>query len=535
MATCARPRWLPNGWVDGWFIWIALPLILATYVIPKVLMHESGFTEDMDTGIYTNLAWAVWRGEGFSGSVLGRHHLGEHFSPIMALVGLLYLVLPPTTQTLMVLHGLLVGGSVALTLAALRRGLIAADVTRDRLGMLAGVWRVGASLTLLAMLLMWPPLLGTFSRSFQPIIIGLPLVILSVWAIDARRDWALAMLVALLLATRESAALSVIGLGLYAMLYPRRPWLGVGLILAGCAWAGLVFSVLMPSFRAGETWQHSGYFGPTTGWDEATGYLKPRYLVVLVAGLGLLPLVGWRAVALTAAAVPGVMLNLAVDRPAQVQFHNHYDAQIAPFLMLAAAAGIVDLSRLLLSRAVRQSLNSAWLHRGLAAVVALALGLRSAFEAFHYMHLVGQRAPYEWATLWWPTPERRAQVLAVREAGARLRDAPALAAHGRLGPQVANRPRYMTLRLRIGRDGMTWSEWAHQRLLPGTAILLPGPASTDYSQWLDHSLRDDGRSQLESESDLLLVFRWPDDAPPPGTPEAWEYIVEGQRRADARR
>src|SRR5687768_5593132 len=76
-------------------------------------MHAGARTTDLDTGNYSNYAWGILHGRGFYGSVLGRHHLGEHFSPIMALVAPLYLI-RPTAYNLMVLQGLAVAVGVML-------------------------------------------------------------------------------------------------------------------------------------------------------------------------------------------------------------------------------------------------------------------------------------------------------------------------------------------------------------------------------------------------------------------------------------
>ena len=69
-----------------------LPLVGLSIVLwiifagPKVLQHMSGNTADLDTGNYHHLAWAILHGDAFASSILGRHHLGEHCSPVMALV-----------------------------------------------------------------------------------------------------------------------------------------------------------------------------------------------------------------------------------------------------------------------------------------------------------------------------------------------------------------------------------------------------------------------------------------------------------------
>ena len=297
----AKPR------IDVSF-WLTSAIVFVIVLVPKLFQHAAAHTGDLDTGNYSNLAWAIVHGEGFQGSVLGRHHLGEHCSPIMALVAPLYL-LWTSAYVLMILQAAAVWVAMLLVLrfadARLRAaGFGDADDNRD-----AERVRFWACAALLVLMFTYPPLIATWATQFQPIELGMPLVVAAILLMHARRDGWLAVVTVLLLATRESAPLAVVGLGVYAALALRRWRLAVVLLIAAGAWAGLAMGVVMPYFRAGANWAHDRYIGPGAMWD-----LKARYLATMVLALGPLPLLGRSALAATAASVPGVLLNVAVDR-----------------------------------------------------------------------------------------------------------------------------------------------------------------------------------------------------------------------------
>ena len=501
--------------------------VLALYVVPKLLMHAGGFTADLDTGNYSHLAWAIGHGRGFASSVLGRHHLGEHFSPIMALFAPIYLVWA-SAYVLMVAQGAAVALAVVLVQAWLGRRLESAGLTADRIGRGAAGWRFGAGAVVLVLSVSYPALTAAWQTQFQPIVLGMPMVVASMWLMhgrvggggiddgierpaSGRRTVALALVVALLLTTRESAPLAVAGLAIYAGVGLGRWRLALALGVVAGAWAGVVMGVLMPWFRAGADWRHAAYFGPLRQWDGSDG--KLFYLLVLVGGLGFLPVMGRRATAAALGAVPGVCLNLATDRPSQFGFANHYDAQNVGFLLVAAMWGAV------------------WLTPRLAALPSprrfvvggvVAAGVVAAGVALH--DIAGTQTPFEAAARWWPTPARRATVAAAARVDAEFPDVPAVTAHGYLGPRLCHRPHYMAMRMK------DWRHFAITKLLPGELIVLPGEASPLYTAWLVRAAETDGRTQTVRVTPWVRVYRYPPNAPTVNTGLRLKYVKRGLTR-----
>src|SRR3954471_23349585 len=132
--------------------WLILTLcVTALLLIPKLFQHAAGHTGDLDTGNYSHFAWSIAFGQPLI-AVHGRHHFGEHFSPIMFLVAPVYW-LWASAYVLMILQGLAVSAAILLTLRFAEQRLIDAGIGGERWIALA---------TLLALFLLYPPLLATW-------------------------------------------------------------------------------------------------------------------------------------------------------------------------------------------------------------------------------------------------------------------------------------------------------------------------------------------------------------------------------------
>ena len=481
-------------------LWITAVGVFVLFLIPKLFQHAAAHTGDLDTGNYSNFAWAILHGEGFRGSVLGRHQLGEHFSPVMMLIAPLYL-LWQSAYVLMTVQAAAVAGAIVFTLRFADRQLRDAAVDDPRL-------RFGASALLLVLFLTYPPLLATWKTQFQPIELGMPLVVLCVMLMHARRDRWLALATLFLLITRESSPLAVVGLAIYAAMALRRFRLAIVLLVVAGVWAAVTMGMIMPYFRAGAHWPHLSLIGPGARWNQ-----KTVYLAVMLLGLGPLPFLGRPALIATAAALPGILLNLIVSRQTQITFVGHYDAQTAPFLMLAAVHGVT------------------WLCAGAGAArpkrfarfAAASLG-----TAWGMFALADARTPFQMYRDWYPTPQRRAFVAETRSVARRFADAPALSAWAFMGPQVCHRPHYMAMR--TGDSPRMWAEWTSSRLAPGTILMIPteayGGATPERAM-----LRASGRAELVYRGKLVEAWHWPVDAPQPGTAEARAYADAGLMNA----
>jgi hypothetical protein len=413
--------------------------------VPRALWLDQWWGGDFDLGIYHNLCWNLSEGRGFRSDVLARNHLGEHASPIVALFAPLYAI-HPTALWLVLVQGAAVAAVALAALWYADARLATVPPARAR----AGRWIA------LALVLGYGPLWAAWQYDPQPVVYGAAGLALALVAVERRRwAWAWAGLL-LCLSSRESAALAGLGLAWWTWRRAGAPRHAAAMALLSLAWAAIAMLWLMPLMRDGAGWAHTARLDPL-GEPGAKALYATRLLGQDVAAL------------------PGALLNLATGYPPQLSSMYHYDAQIAPFMLLAAMGG--------LARALAQLRPWPWLVPLLA--IALAWGALPPLR-----HLVILADPQRRADVTATAAELRA-VLATIPA-----DAP-LAADPQLGPLLCLRQGYRPLR--GSRDE---GDAAHvAALAPGTWIIV--------QRWWWRQAIPQPPSGLEtiSEGDRMIVLR----------------------------
>ncbi len=238
----------------------------------------------------------------------------------------------------------------------------------------------------------------------------------------------------------------------------------------------IVFGVVMPAFREGS-WGHASRFGPLA--DPRT---KLRYLAMLLLGLGMLPLAGWRALL---SAIPLAAVNLATSHQAQYSLKYHYDDQLSAFLMVAAIHGAAHI----LSRPSIPPLLSTkpWVGGAAAAAVVGSM-----------LFVLGDAYPEQWRQL--AKMNRSAEL---RRELAVYVDAPrtvAIATQSGLGPYLCHRDRYVSLA----------GDASDAALRDGDLIVLSPHAGTtglDFEAARER-FRSDRRAEPVTRTDVLEVWRW---------------------------
>lgn len=375
-----------------------------------VTRHWTLATHALDLGYYVQLVWSMSVGRGPRVSLPEMHAWGDHLSPIMwAFVPAFWLLPGPPT--------LLVAQAAILALGAPAVYLLA----RRRLGdeRVAALWAL--------LYLVNPSLHGMNVRDFHAAALAVPLLLWAFVAADAGRALLFVGALVLVLATREDAALAVIGVGLW-LAFGRRQW------LVGAATAVGAFAVLwadlkwvIPAFR-GEPYSHLARyeaFGRSLGEILAGIVLHPLrtlariatpdrlvYLLAMLLPLGLLPLLG---PAELAGALPALTQNLLSRDPVLFHHRTPYQSFVLPFLLLAAIAGTARLAARRSPPVVRGALL-------LAVVASLVLSSR----------MMNQFAVYRW----WPD----ASQWAAHRVLARVPDAAAVSAQDPYVPHLSLRP-----------------------------------------------------------------------------------------------
>src|SRR5262245_38843992 len=206
---------------------LAVLLLLSAFVtiavLSKVIQYYSFRIGDWDTGIYSNVVWNLASGDGFYSDVLNLNHLGEHFSPIIAVFVPFFLIYP-SPLWLLVAQGLAVGATyVLLYFVALKVFSDANTRLAKPLALIFAIWAF-----------LYRPLTSALLFEFHPSTLATPLLAAAVLALLHSCDRLLWVSVAGLLLSKENAPLAVLGLGIYAGLVLFRPRLGIALgVVAG--------------------------------------------------------------------------------------------------------------------------------------------------------------------------------------------------------------------------------------------------------------------------------------------------------------
>ena len=381
-----------------------------------VTRHRALLTHALDLGYYVQVVWAIAHGLPARVTLPPMHAWGDHFSPV------LYLLIP-----LGWLSSVGAGLLLAQTAILAAGGLAVYGFARHRLG------DDGLAAGFALVYLVNPSLHGINVRDVHPQAFVIPLLIAAALALDRRRWSWCGLALVLAAACREDAAIPLVGFGLWAMLARRRWAVGAGIAVAAVALLLVDTRVLMPYFR-GEPYPHLikryAHLGDSVPdvlltlvarpWRWLPVVLEPAKLVYLVAMLAPLAFLPLLAPAALAGALPGLAVNLlSFDR---VLFHHRtqYQAFVLPFLVLAAVDGCLILREWLARR--DSTRVSPWAALTAAFLVSVALTSRTVNDLM--------------VTRWRLGPEPRA----ARALAARIPPDVPVSVNERLQPHLAMRP-----------------------------------------------------------------------------------------------
>lgn len=318
----ARPSLLP---------WLLAAFFTALYATLAVARYRGFFWSSWDLAIFTEVVShyghlqapvAEVKGAGFN-------FLGDHFSPILAVLGPLYRLFP-SAVTLLIAHSVLLGVSVVPVVGPARRrlGAVPAAIVGVAYGLSFG-------------------LAQAVQVDFHEVAFAVPLIAFAAAAlVEERWRAAIAWSVPLVL-VKEDLGATVAVVGLLVAAPWRRPWAeeervrrlaGIGLAVFGLAASALEVLVLLPHLASGNGYEYFSKFGGDGG-----------------GGWGTRAHTAWRLLAVTAAvalrspiallAVPTLAWRFASDNPAYWGTDWHYDAVLMPILFVALVDGVQRLGR----------------------------------------------------------------------------------------------------------------------------------------------------------------------------------------------
>jgi len=301
--------------------------------------HRLYLTGAFDLGAFDQALWLISRGETPFSTVIGAHILGDHAAYLLYPLALLYVV-APDVRVLLVLQSVVVAlGAVPLYLLGRRR-------RRPWLGLAAGV-----------AFLLHPATLNMALFDFHPGALAGTLLLFALYGLETDRPGLSLAFAALVLAAKESFALTIAGVGLWLAGRGERAR-GALLFLLSVGTFFLATRLVVPHLSGREASVFLGRYSrygtdemdvlkqlvtrPRLVLEGLTGAGNLGYLWRLLSPFMLLPVLGPRYLAL---AVPPLVLNLLSSFPPQKSLGFHYDSLVVPLLAAACLEGLLLVDR----------------------------------------------------------------------------------------------------------------------------------------------------------------------------------------------
>ncbi|HEV7951206.1 MAG TPA: DUF2079 domain-containing protein [Glaciihabitans sp.] len=330
-----RPR------LQQWLVPVLVALVVAAvYTVFGVLQWRAFQSPSWDLGIFTQLArqYASFqapivpiKGEGFN-------LLGDHFHPLLVLLGPIY-ALAPSAFTLVVVQNILFGVSAAVV--AVAATTILGRIAGPLVGLVYGF--------------SWG-LQGAAAVQFHEIAFAVPLLALSLSAVMNGRWRAAALWAAPIVFVKEDLGLTVLMIGLVIAYRGPKP-LGLAVALWGVIWFGIGTLIVLPLLNPNGEWAYTGSMDPLAMLTNPALLLDPQklstlWLLILIGGgMALLS-------PLAAIALPTLAWRFLSSNEGYWGHEWQYSAVLMPIVFLAALEAIRRLRDAPTTR-----ITPAWLHR----------------------------------------------------------------------------------------------------------------------------------------------------------------------------
>jgi uncharacterized membrane protein len=236
-----RSLWRREPW-----LLVIVATVAAVDAMVAVLQHVH-FETGLDLSFVDQTVWNYSHLTAPFSSILGKDILGDHFSPLVAVLTPLYWIWSDP-RMLLIAQSVLVAASVV--------PVFLFSSSSDRLG------RAGGYAVAIAYACYWPTQVGV-AYDFHELAFSPLLIALTILFCDRRRWTAFWITTVLLLCVKEDMAVFVIFFGVY-LLTRREFRQGCALVVVGLVWYELAVAVAIPAFSHGAGYAHwtYGQLGP---------------------------------------------------------------------------------------------------------------------------------------------------------------------------------------------------------------------------------------------------------------------------------
>lgn len=330
------------------FFFIIFSAFLLFTSIISALKHFAFYTNAYDTGIQAGVARNAAINGSFYDTVMDINYLGDHFSPSLFLIGLLYYVwdspaVALISQNIFIFIGVLIGFIIAKKTLELHKAIL---------------------ISLLLLFNYYLTQANTYEFHIETTL-GIPLLFTLIFLLEKEKkkfDIILVIIISLLSATvKEDIPLVVAFLGLWALIFrPQKRLEGFTMAIIGFVSFFIISKYLIPTFSNGE-YTHIGRYsnlGQTPEeivktlltrpdiiiYNLITPLSKIKHLLLLLMSFAFLPLLA--PLTLLSGFAP-IFYNSISNYQPQWSFGFHYSYSVIPFLFLSSIYGIKNIEKIL--------------------------------------------------------------------------------------------------------------------------------------------------------------------------------------------
>lgn len=367
------------------------------------MRHAALETRAFDLGIFAQAVWNTANGSFLYSSLKGGICLlGDHVSPILALLAPFYF-LWPDPRTLLILQAL----AAASCLFPLR--VLAKEKTNDSF----------VTFIFCLAYFFYLPTRNVLHEDFHPEVLVEPFIFLAFLFLERRQITRFLLCVLLMVSAKENMLLIAFALGFYAFLFKGLPRLGTFLMISSAALFWFETQRLVPWLSRAPYLYQGSYRHLLAHFPLglAAPLLHPQsweYLFKVFSPLLFLSFFHLPALLLTC---PILMQNLLSENEVYRSIGYHYTTGLTPFIFISAVYGLTSIAR--------KFEKFGNLKRLLAVLLIFASILRAAPSEYYYF----------WQSLSHRSPERDL----IRKKLSQIPGKYSVLTHNNLIPQLCNR------------------------------------------------------------------------------------------------